>query len=185
MPYAVIDTAHLTAAWYVKAYTYTDTQAIDCPSPKWTPQRWCIIERRTSLGWREHRVAGEAFWRGSEDKEREEVGGGQGWRKGCKIGGIERGLREKDECRASKERRLPLLPPSVILAAFEVDRRPVFTPVFRLPPSLWTPHKVPGVQDVGSGYCVMDAVGWLGPYSMLLCYCNLAKPTCCPCQTSL
>lgn len=59
----------------------------------------------------------------------------------------------KTSAELQKSTACPLLPPSVILRAFEVDRRPVFTPVFRLradqPPSLWTGHKAPGVPATG------------------------------------
>lgn len=55
--------------------------------------------------------AEEAFWRGRKDKEREEVGGGQGRRKGWKIGGgIERGQRERRV--QSFKRALPAPSPS-------------------------------------------------------------------------
>lgn len=62
--------------------------------------------------------------------------GDMGEGKDGKIGGRERGQRER---RAQSYKRAPPAPPpspSAILGAFEVDRRPpVFTPEFRLQPT--------------------------------------------------
>ena len=61
------------------------------------------------------------------------MGGDRGEVKGWKMGGIERDQRGGKQVQSFKRAQTAPPPsPSVILAAFEVDRRPVFTPVFRL-----------------------------------------------------
>lgn len=70
-----------------------------------------------------------------------------------------------ERCGASKECHQPLLPPSVIHRAFEVEEASVYSCAADQPPSLWTRHKAPGVQAAGKRLlcdgCCMSTRVWM------------------------